>query len=190
MNHFDVRKAQPGDEKAIADVQIRAWKETYRSILPAPLATPWENNDLERIWRDRIARTQNSSTTIVVADAVADSDDTVVGFGICGKGRDRVLPATAEIPLLYILRQFHGHGLGRRLMRSLASHACESGHSTTGLWVLSANEQAVRFYRALGGIQAVERHGRFGGHVTHELGFIWPSALLARSGSLKGAEID
>ena len=186
MVKFDIRQAQPGDEKAIAAVQIRAWEETYRNILPEPLITPWQHDELERIWHRRIRPAQSVATTIVGTDG----NGTIAGFGICGNNRSSALPTGSEISLLYILRQYHSCGLGRGLMRSLATAANARGHATTGLWVLSANTAAVRFYQALGGIQVVARQGRFGGYTTHELGFIWPTGLLKRSGSLKGANVE
>lgn len=182
MTEFTIRRAHPGDEATIAAVQICAWEQTYRNILPARSLTPWRNEELERLWHHRIKPTQTASTTIV------GTDDTgaVIGFGLSGGRRGSALPARSEISLLYILKKFHRHGLGRRLMRALANTSNDCGHSTTGIWVLSANTAAIRFYQSLGGILAVERQGMFGGYATHELGFVWSTRLLAHSGTLKG----
>ncbi len=184
MSEHVIRPAAPGDEAGIALVQITAWIESYRTILPAELLEPWKRDELTGVWRKRITGTQKSARTYVATTA----DDSVCGFGACGPTRHGALPASAEIPLLYILRRAHRNGLGRRLMRKMAEFAHETGRHSIGLWVLAQNRRAITFYDALGGICVGERDGRFGGVRTRELGYVWPSDLLARSGMLKGAD--
>lgn len=183
MSDHVVRPAAPGDEAGIASVQIRAWVESYQAILPAQLLEPWGPDELTRVWRRRINRAEQSSFTYVAATGDGD----ISGFGTCGATRHVALPASAEIPLLYVLRRAQRKGLGRQLMREMAASASATGRGSIGLWVLARNTRAIRFYDALGGICVGERTGRFGGVPTREIGYVWPSDILARSGSLKGA---
>ncbi len=186
MSLLAIRNAAPGDEIEIAKVQMCSWAQTYHGILPDNLLHPWDGRELAGIWRKRLVDPVSRALSFV-----AEEDGTrVVGFGICNEKRGRALPATGEIALLYVLESFQDLGLGRRLLRAMASSLCNGGYRSTGVWVLADNEPAIGFYKNLGGIQAVERNGQFAGYRTHELGFVWSSALLAQSGTLKGIAVD
>lgn len=182
MKHATVRVARRGDESAIAETQILAWAQTYEGILPDRLVTPWKQDDLAEIWRRRLDEPISRALTFVAEWP----DGRICGFGICGKRRGQTLPTGGEVSLLYIRRSAQRRGTGRELMRAMAGTMLERGHRTTGVWVLADNHNAIAFYEKLGGILVADRTGQFGGHTTHELGFAWPTGLLARSGALKG----
>lgn len=181
-----VRVAREGDEAAIAETQIVAWAQTYDGILPDRLVNPWKKDDLTAIWRRRLVEPRSCALTFVAEQP----DEQIVGFGICGKRRGRVLPTGGEISLLYLRRSGQRKGIGRRLMRMMAAALRNRDYASTGVWVLAENTNAVGFYEALGGIQVASRTGQFGGYATHEVGYAWPTGLLARSGALKGAAAD
>ena len=183
MSDQVIRPAEAGDEAGIAFVQITAWAESYRDILPAELHEPWKLDELTRVWRRRIDGAKTSSATFVATTG----SGVISGFGTCGATRHVSLPASAEVALLYVLRNAQRRGMGRQLMRKMAGHASETGRRSIGLWVLAQNTRAIAFYDALGGICVGESAGRFGGVATRELGYVWPSDILARSGQLKGA---
>jgi ribosomal protein S18 acetylase RimI-like enzyme len=183
MTSYAIRQARPGDESGIAATQILAWAQTYDGVLPDRLLKPWEEPALATIWKRRIGEAGSRALTYVAET----SDKEIAGFGICGQTRGRVLPSTGEISLLYLRRSIQRQGAGRRLMRAMSAALLARGYRSTGVWVLADNDKAVSFYEALGGIMVASRTGQFGGHATRELGFAWPSSLLARSGALKGA---
>jgi len=51
---------------------------------------------------------------------------------------------------LYVLPELRGRGVGRALLAHLARLAVERGCGRLEWWVLDWNEDAIRFYRALG----------------------------------------
>ncbi len=186
MSLLTIRNAVPGDEVDVAKVQMCSWAQTYHGVLPDNLLHPWDGRQLAGIWRKRLVDPVSRALSYV-----AEEDGSrIVGFGICNEKRGRALPTTGEIALLYVLESYQGLGLGRRLLRAMASALRSNGFRSTGAWVLADNEPAIGFYRNLGGIQTVERYGQFAGYRTHELGFVWSSALLAQSGTLKGVSVD
>jgi len=183
MKDYTIRSARPGDERGIAATQIVAWAQTYEGVLPDRLLNPWQEHALAAIWQRRLAEPTSRALTYVAETG----DRQIAGFGTCGQTRGRALPTTGEISLLYLRRSVQRRGAGRNLMRSMSAALLSRGYRSTGVWVLAENDKAVRFYEALGGIMVASRTGQFGGHATRELGFAWPTGLLARSGALKGA---
>jgi GNAT superfamily N-acetyltransferase len=57
---------------------------------------------------------------------------------------------------LFVLPEFRGRGLGRRLLASLAATAVERGYGRLEWAVLDWNEDAIRFYRSLGAVPKSE----------------------------------
>lgn len=77
---------------------------------------------------------------------VAKDNGRVVGFVCwleCGDEED-----CGEIGALYILREYYGTGLGRRLMDCALREL--DGFGRVALWVLAENKRAVRFYEKCG----------------------------------------
>ena len=86
---------------------------------------------------------------------LAETDDgDIVGFvrggPIRGEGADP-LGTEAEIFAIYLLDRVKRQGIGRKLMAGVFEHLAAQGFRTVGLWVLTDNLSARRFYEALGG---------------------------------------
>jgi len=82
-------------------------------------------------------------------------------------------PAYAsELYAIYILKEYQGHGLGRRLTLALAEDLLRAGIYSMMLWVLIENP-ACYFYEALGGLPIRTGHVEIGGQVLEELAYGW-----------------
>ena len=78
---------------------------------------------------------------------IAKDGGRVVGFvGFGDRGEEA--PDTGEIFALYVLREYYGTGLGRRLMEAGLEQLRR--FPSVCLWVLRENARAVRFYRKCG----------------------------------------
>ncbi|UXN75987.1 GNAT family N-acetyltransferase (plasmid) [Devosia sp. A8/3-2] len=91
---------------------------------------------------------------------VAEDNESFVGFGSCGRQRDDALMAngfSGEFSAIYMLRSYHGRGVGRSIMSIISSELSATGHTAASLWVLRENAPARAFYEKLGGIIVGEK---------------------------------
>ena len=69
--------------------------------------------------------------------------------------------------------EYQGLGFGRRLFSGAKRDLAQSGQTSLVVWVLSDNEPAVEFYRALGGRTIARSTERFGDKVLDKVAFAW-----------------
>ena len=132
----------PADREGRALVHFAAWREAYTGLMPeAALAA----HTLERC-REAL-RQSGSRDTFVALDR--ENGDRVVGFGTLSYfARDFVsVPDAGEIVALYVLEEFQGNGLGRRLMESCLAWL---PRPRVALFVLEGNQKAIGFYEHMG----------------------------------------
>ena len=77
---------------------------------------------------------------------VVTDDDKVVGTGAIKKYDDKV----AELKRLWLLEEYHGLGIGYRVVSLLFDFACEQGYERIWLQTSLKQERAIRFYTRLG----------------------------------------
>ncbi len=150
--------AGPGDAADLADVHVRAWRETYAGLLPAPYLHA-------RRWRRQLD--SERPPEIVLA---AEGRQGLVGY--CAGS---VLAETggAEVSTLYVLRSVQGLGLGRRLLGAAAKVLQARGATTLTLWVLDGNQPARDFYEHLGGEESADRPVQGWGGGYRESAYRW-----------------
>lgn len=118
-------------------VHYKSWHETYPTLVDAGYM---ESITLERTtkiahrWPDNIL--------------VAKDGDKVIGFAGYGAYRDDTLPGHGEIFSIYVLKEYHGKGVGRGLMD--AAFEKLAGYKKIAVWVLKGNDRAIRFYERYG----------------------------------------
>jgi ribosomal protein S18 acetylase RimI-like enzyme len=141
-----LRRANPSDARAIAEVHVRSWRHAYRDQLPQSFLDALDVPRRESFWRSEI--------DVLGPDNrpwVADAEGRVVGFVSVGPTRDDDAPVrTGEVYAIYVDPECWERGIGRNLlahaMRDLRTH----GYDRASLWILELNEQARRFYDAGG----------------------------------------
>lgn len=72
----------------------------------------------------------------------------IIGFSCYVESRDSDLEDTGEIMAVYILKDYQGLGIGKRLMDACYKEL--SNFSKLSLWVLRSNNKAVAFYKKQG----------------------------------------
>jgi len=133
-----VIKRMESDEeiRGKAFVHWKAWHEAYPGLVCQDYLdklTLEKCEAMARRWTDGIL--------------VAKDGDRVVGFVGFGD-RDEEEPEFGEIFALYVLSEYYGTGVGRRLME--AGLAQLQGYPKVCLWVLKENARAIRFYEKCG----------------------------------------
>jgi hypothetical protein len=85
-----LRRADPDDARAIAQVRIDAWRTTYRGMIPDAYLAAMNVDESEAMWRRVLAAGPNPASVFVAVDSA-----NVVGFacGTCSASR-----STASTP--------------------------------------------------------------------------------------------
>src|SRR5688572_16868168 len=102
-----IRKAEPADAQAIADVHYEAWRGAYSGIIPHRAL----NAMLRRRRPDWWAHAMRRSAPVLVVEIAG----TVAGYAPLGRNRARGLTQQGEIYELYLRPEYQGIGLGSRL---------------------------------------------------------------------------
>jgi GNAT superfamily N-acetyltransferase len=99
--------------------------------------------------------------------------DRIVGYAAYGRTRSRALGTEAEIDELYLLPEYQGVGLGRRLFRAVRNDLADFGLTQLGVWSLEDNERAGAFYEGLGGKPGPRVLDRVAGVPLPKIGFLF-----------------
>jgi GNAT superfamily N-acetyltransferase len=162
---IEVRRAKPSDARAIAATHDDAWRCAYQGIIPG-LELDKLINRRGPVWWDAAVRKGSRITVLAFGECVA-------GYANYGRNRARSLYYDGEIYELYLRPEFQGLGFGRKLFSAARRDLVQSGLGSLVVWALSDNEQAVGFYRALGGKAVARSSERFGGRTLDKVAFAW-----------------
>ena len=105
--------------------------------------------------------------------ALLQFGDKIAGYANYGRNRARSLYYDGEIYELYLRPEFQGLGFGRRLFTAARRDLAQSALKSLIVWALSENENAVEFYRALGGKAVARSSEKFGTRVLDKVAFGW-----------------
>ena len=142
----EVRAATPDDAHAIATVHVASWQVAFRGLVPDDVLDDLSVSDRARIWADRLTAATPRTGTVLVVDGTD-----VLGFASTGPARDVVDdPAAGELYRIYLDPSAWDRGHGRRLHDGALDRLRIDGFTHAVLWVLEANERALRFYRRRG----------------------------------------
>jgi ribosomal protein S18 acetylase RimI-like enzyme len=94
---------------------------------------------------------------------VLDLGQGIAGYASYGRCRDRSLPADGEVDELYLLPEYQGIGLGRRLFKAVLNDLRHGEMRRVVVWALAENERACAFYEGLGGRSIARIEERIGG---------------------------
>ena len=122
----------------------------------------------------RAAPAHQSARSGVVGKCDSQGDK-VAGYANYGRNRARSLYYDGEIYELYLRPEFQGLGFGRRLFTAARRDLAQSALKSLIVWALSENENAVEFYRALGGKAVARSSEKFGARVLDKVAFGWNS---------------
>ena len=146
MNPVTFRPATLADSQRIASLHTVSWRDAYRGILPdSYLAGPIAEERVN-LWRSRLSSPGGDRRYVLLAEA----EGTLVAF-VCALLDEEPLWG-AYLDNLHVLPELKGRGLGRQLFRRAAQWVMSNEPGwPIHLWVFEANDEARRFYAALGG---------------------------------------
>lgn len=141
---LEIVKATTSDSSAIAQILVKSWQAAYRGIMSDEVLDNLSLQQREEVWRKHL----NSGGE---AYLLRLSGETVGVIEVC-KFRDSIegFSGWGEIPVIYLLPESYGSGLGSELMRFALALLTERGEGNIGIWVLEKNTRAIHFYKKHG----------------------------------------
>jgi GNAT superfamily N-acetyltransferase len=136
-----LRRAEPGDEYAVAQVHVRSWQVAYEGLLPDEYLDALE--PAARAARYTFAEVGPGRPVT----AVAVNEDVTCGFATIGPCRDPGMSEAGEVYAIHVHPDHWGRGVGRMLIHDARGRLSNLGFSEAVLWVLVGNARAERFYR-------------------------------------------
>lgn len=162
---IDIRKAEPKDAAAIADVHQEAWRGAYSGIIPHGALTKMINRRGPDWWANAIRR---AATVLVI-----EIGGRLAGYATIGRNRARELSQQGEIYELYLRPEYQGIGLGSRLFGAARKRLADSGLRGLVVWALEENNGALSFYEGAGGRDIAEGVEVFDQKALKKVAFVW-----------------
>ena len=137
---MEIRYVDKNDDLGlISNIYEQSWRITYKGMLPARYLKKLPEGN----WKERINRFGSRSMVLV-------SGDGYIGTVSFGASSIEKYSGWGEVYTLYLLPQYTGKGLGKRLMDRALAEVKESGYSRVMLFALDKNISARRFYENYG----------------------------------------
>ncbi|TKT82941.1 GNAT family N-acetyltransferase [Aquamicrobium sp. LC103] len=162
---IDIRKAEPRDAAAIADVHHEAWQGAYAGIIPHRALTSMISRRGTQWWANAIRR---AATVLVI-----EIGGVIAGYATLGRNRARELPQQGEIYELYLRPEYQGIGLGTRLFAAAREKLVTHGLKGLVVWALEENSNALGFYAGAGGRDIAEGVEVFDQKALRKVAFVW-----------------
>ncbi|MBI1729170.1 GNAT family N-acetyltransferase [Candidatus Acetothermia bacterium] len=160
------RRADLKDASAIAKVHVDSWRTTYAGIVSDDYLANLSYDKREKTWQDVLSK--HESLTFVAET----TDRKIVGFVSGGRSRMEEPAYLGEMFAIYLLKEFQGQGIGKRLVQTLVGWFLDQDIDSMMVWVLRKNP-ACRFYEMLGGRKIAEKKIDLGGQILNECAFGW-----------------
>ncbi len=178
IGFIDLRPAEERDCEALAAVHSAAWLGAYRGLL--------NGVELDRLIARRPPSWWSSALAKGVCIKVIDVGGETAGYATYGTCRLPSLPAEGEIYELYLQPEHQGLGFGRKLFGAIRQDLAARNLNGLAVQVLTRNEPARNFYRALGG-KLVSRSTYVSSGKAHGLSIFAWDALASPKASGSGS---
>ncbi len=137
-----VRVAWADDAPAIAEVQVRAWRELYAGVLPAG-AVPEDPAPVAEAWRASLSRPADARNRVLVAL----ERQRVVGFAVTTPAGDPDCDPVAdgELAELTVVPGEQGRGHGSRLLQAVAETMQADRFTRAVTWAIATDDERRAF---------------------------------------------
>ena len=144
-----IRDAVAADIPALAELHVKLWNATYNTSQGPSIATRTGQ------W-NRVFAKENRRDFVVILE---DRTGRLIGFSY-GTPEDGEFPG--QLSKIYLRWEYHGLGLGRRLMEETARRFLERGINSFVLFAERSNP-TMGFYDRMGGERLLDERGHFNG---------------------------
>ena len=151
LDSITMREANAGDIPALAALHVELWNRTYRTTRGPTVATrTWQ-------WQQAWKETPRREFVLLLEDRAGRLIGFARGQLQVGEGR-----FDANLNKMYLRWEYHGLGLGRRMMLECARRFAAGGARNFVLHAERSNP-TIGFYDRMGGERLLDDHGRFTG---------------------------
>lgn len=149
LDSITFRDAVAADIPALAELHVTTWNATYNTARGPTIAT--------RTWQwNQVFAKENKRDFVLVLE---DRNQRLIGFTW---GRPHEGELEGELSKIYLRWEYHGMGLGRRMMAETARRFLERGIHSFILFAELSNP-TLGFYDRMGGERLLDDRGQFGG---------------------------
>lgn len=139
-----IRKAKSKDAKEIIEVNVKTWITTYKGMIP---------DRILQIKMDTIEESTKICEETVEKDdnvLVAVEDEKIVGIVSYGKARAINDSTTGEIYSIYVLKEYQGKNIGKKLFKAAKDILNKEGYKNLIVTCIKQNPYN-EFYKKMGG---------------------------------------
>jgi ribosomal protein S18 acetylase RimI-like enzyme len=138
-----IRKARLSDAQGIAKVHVDCWRTTYKNIIPSEFLEKLSYDQRTELWVKNIS---NEKSYVFVAE---NNEGQIIGFADGGKRETNLAENSGDLTSIYVLQEYQGLGIGKKLVQQLFTKFNELGYKTIFVEVLEDNQSRF-FYESLG----------------------------------------
>jgi len=149
LDSITLREAVAADIPALAELHVTTWNATYNTTRGPTVATRTSQ------WNQVFAK-QNRRDFILILE---DKNRRLIGFAW---GRPHEGEVEGELSKIYLRWEYHGLGLGRRLIVETARQFLQRGIHSFVLFAELSNP-TLGFYDRMGGERMLDDRGQFNG---------------------------
>jgi len=154
--NITIRKGNENDARGVVEVNTYTWLTTYKRIIPDKVLESRVETMDERI--PKVANLIREKDNLYIAV----DNDKVVGIMTYGASRNNEYSECGEIYSIYVLDEYQGLGIGKKLFMAGMKELINNGFSSMILNVLDGNK-AINFYEKFGGVKVGTIQDDFGG---------------------------
>ena len=162
-----IRRATPDDAPALSLIGRATLLETYARMVPVAdlIAFAW-NGHSEQDYRGFVEGPPCAAWIAAIPETGAP-----VGYALLMQPDLPMAtgPDDIELRRIYILSNYHGGGLGRKLFGEVTDHARSLGRTRMLIGVNAENEKALAFYAHMGAERVGTRHFKVGSTYFNDL---------------------
>lgn len=149
LDSITFRDAVASDIPALAELHVTTWNATYNTTRGPTVATRTSQ------WNQVFGKERRRDFVVVLEDR----NGRLIGFTW---GRPHEGEFEGEVSKIYLRWEYHGLGLGRRMMTETASRFLDRGIRSCILFAELSNP-TLGFYDRMGGERLLDDRGYFGG---------------------------
>lgn len=138
-----IRKATLNDAPGIAKVHVDSWRTTYKGIIQDDFLKSLSYEKRTELWKKNITKENNY---VVVAES---NEGQIVGFADAWKRETNVVESSSDLTSIYLLEEYQGQGIGKKLFKELFVHFKQLGYRKIFVEVLEENKTRY-FYEYYG----------------------------------------
>ena len=163
-----IRSAEGKDAEGLAYVHVTAWQATYRGLMPDSVLDTLSVERRARQWKETLEDASSPYHPILVVE----SERKIIGFANYGQEREGNPEYRGELFAIYILKEYQGRGIGRKLVQNTAKGLLALKLTSMLVWVLSGSPYQ-KFYERLGGVYLREKSLPLGDALLMEKAYGW-----------------